>query len=898
MRKIFQGRRRRRALAIAIIGALAFPAVFTAVSSADAGSAQAAVSSGTISGTVRKSSTTGAGFGGLTVYLGAQAASTVPRPGPPLPQEDPSRYRSTVTASDGSYAFDEVPFTTGGYTVSVAPPSDGSFAAPEPVSPVIPQVSAPDPVVDLVLDQPGATLTGQVASAQGGAVVAGALVVATGAVRLSATTDAAGRYTIRGLRAGSYDVVASAPHFRSSTTITSTLPVGQTVSTGAIRIDRLSVVSGTVRASGPAATPLPGIVVTLHESTAVTDAQGRFSLADIPSGTRTLNITDPSGTFTNATLSVAVPVGTDVSGIDVRLTRPSSLVGKVTGNDAARTPIPNVVISLRDTRKTTTTDSQGEYVIEGVLADLYFLDIDVPESSPFSAENRVIEVTGDSPSQRIDVVADRKSAVVGTVSLPAPLGGTAATIEVTMRTKHQTDDGCCVYQDAYTQTVKADSSGKAAFRFASVSPIMENFRWDGGPEAAVYVVSARVVSGGTGEYMTTWWGDATTIESATSFEVPVNAPDLRRDITIQRPKAFESAPTPTINGTAVVGSTLTAKTGAWVPKGTLKFAWAADGVPISGATGFQFGVTDAVLGKKLTVTVVGTGAGYATTTRTSAATAAVVRKVAAGQVTVSGSALVGSKLTVSPGTWSPAPVTLSIQWKRNGTAIAGATSSTYTLTAADRGARLSATVTGARTGYTSTSVTSSSTATVQDVFRSNVWPKLTGTAAVGRELTLSVGSWSPTPTSYEIQWLRDGAPIAGATSTRYTIVDADYGHRLSANVTPVKTDYVKKARATNLTATVVRLLTATPTPQVIGTRVVGTTLVASTTAWGPSPVALRFQWVRNGRIVPGETGTAYTLTTADLGARISVSVTGVKTGYVSVTKVSTPTGAIAAPPAK
>ena len=49
--------------------------------------------------------------------------------------------------------------------------------------------------------------------------------------------------------------------------------------------------------------------------------------------------------------------------------------------------------------------------------------------------------------------------------------------------------------------------------------------------------------------------------------------------------------------------------------------------------------------------------------------------------TVSGTAKVGSTLTAKAGTWAPAPVTLAYQWYRGSVRIAGATKSTYTVTA-------------------------------------------------------------------------------------------------------------------------------------------------------------------------------------------------------------------------
>jgi hypothetical protein len=64
-------------------------------------------------------------------------------------------------------------------------------------------------------------------------------------------------------------------------------------------------------------------------------------------------------------------------------------------------------------------------------------------------------------------------------------------------------------------------------------------------------------------------------------------------------------------------------------------------------------------------------------------------------------------------------------------------------------------------------------------------PAARGTAAVGRTLTATAGRWTPSSSSYTYSyaWLRDGRPIAGATSSRYRLVRADGGHRVSVRVT-------------------------------------------------------------------------------------------------------------------
>ncbi|WP_180987261.1 S-layer family protein [Arthrobacter sp. AFG20] len=162
-----------------------------------------------------------------------------------------------------------------------------------------------------------------------------------------------------------------------------------------------------------------------------------------------------------------------------------------------------------------------------------------------------------------------------------------------------------------------------------------------------------------------------------------------------------TAPVPVISGTVRVGSALTA-TGVWGPAPvTLKYQWKANGIAIAGATASTYTPTPAVLGKTLTVTVVGSKAGFTTVTKTSAVSV----KVAAGVLTlppdftVSGFLTVGSTLT-AVGTWGPAPVTLTYQWYAGGAAITGATASTYPLSAADLGKYLTVKVTGSKPGYT------------------------------------------------------------------------------------------------------------------------------------------------------------------------------------------------------
>ncbi|HYU60503.1 MAG TPA: VCBS repeat-containing protein [Solirubrobacterales bacterium] len=88
-------------------------------------------------------------------------------------------------------------------------------------------------------------------------------------------------------------------------------------------------------------------------------------------------------------------------------------------------------------------------------------------------------------------------------------------------------------------------------------------------------------------------------------------------------------------------------------------------------------------------------------------------------------------------------------------------------------------------------------------------PEISGIAAGGQVLSCSQGSWSGlTPQTYAHQWNRDGSAIAGATSSTYTVADADAGHQLSCTVTATNAD--GSAAATS--AAVTPPATPTPTP--------------------------------------------------------------------------------------
>lgn len=88
---------------------------------------------------------------------------------------------------------------------------------------------------------------------------------------------------------------------------------------------------------------------------------------------------------------------------------------------------------------------------------------------------------------------------------------------------------------------------------------------------------------------------------------------------------FSRTSRPKILGKAQVGRKLTVSTGRWSPAPAFRFRWYANGKVIKGATGTRLKLTKKLKGKRISVMLVATKAGYNTRTLTSGRTAAVKR---------------------------------------------------------------------------------------------------------------------------------------------------------------------------------------------------------------------------------------------------------------------------------
>ena len=115
----------------------------------------------------------------------------------------------------------------------------------------------------------------------------------------------------------------------------------------------------------------------------------------------------------------------------------------------------------------------------------------------------------------------------------------------------------------------------------------------------------------------------------------------------------------------------------------------------------------------------------------------------------------------------------SYQWLRGGIPIAGATGSTYTLADADVGGLISVRVDYTDQQGTAESLTSAQTAAVLNLNDAPTGlPTISGSAIEDQTLAADTSAIADADGlgAFSYQWLRGGAPIAGATGSTYKLV--------------------------------------------------------------------------------------------------------------------------------
>jgi len=541
-------------------------------------------------------------------------------------------------------------------------------------------------------------------------------------------TAADGSFSFTGLSGGSYTLAFMgayfgqprnnvAPQFWSGATTLAdasyfTVTPGQTVTDRNAVLQPGSSVSGTVTAAG---SPVAfGFVQAIEPdgwvtATGSTASDGTYTLDGLPAGSVTLKFAPPfaanflpqwwsgASTATDATY-FDVPAATDLSGYDAQLAPGASISGTI--EDADGNPIPFASAYALQAGDVFGTggfaDGSGNYTIGGLTAGDYTVQFDASGAGSYQtgwwngastqATATVIHLADQEQTTGIDAHLGQGATISGTVSGLTPTGTTFPAANATI-TAYRADG-------SQANQVYADQSGAYTV---------------GNLPAGTYRLYIEP-QGDTTDFAPQWYLNADSQATSTPLTVTagqaLDGTDVTLAATATLPKLATA--TPKITGSARVGHTLSANPGAWGPRPvSFSYQWLRSGVPIPGATSPHYHLNQADAGATLTVAVTGSKSGYASATVASAPTQLVTGgKLTGVRPTITGTAHVGSTLTAVVGNWQPAPVTIAIQWYRNGQKISGATHTGYVVTTSDRGAKLSVAVTGTEPGFTSRTETS------------------------------------------------------------------------------------------------------------------------------------------------------------------------------------------------
>jgi hypothetical protein len=279
---------------------------------------------------------------------------------------------------------------------------------------------------------------------------------------------------------------------------------------------------------------------------------------------------------------------------------------------------------------------------------------------------------------------------------------------------------------------------------------------------------------------------------------------------------------------------------------------------------------------------------------------------------VIGTAAAGKQLTGLSGSWGGfGAITYHFQWYRCNAAgasclsIHGATSPTFALGVRDIGKTLGLRVSASdSTGSTSAFASLvGPIAPKRPLLESTAQPVATGPPVMGKTVEVTTGTWSPVPANLSYVWERCNAngracaAIPRATSSLYTIANADLGHALLAVVQASNGPTIQNAFSTSTPAVVgssVKGPSSTIGPVVSGPTEAGQLLVAATGIWkGVGPVVFTYKWYRCNlagaacALIAGAKTSNYTPGAKDVGDTIGLTLqvgdsTGAAVAYASL----------------
>ena len=399
-----------------------------------------------------------------------------------------------------------------------------------------------------------------------------------------------------------------------------------------------------------------------------------------------------------------------------------------------------------------------------------------------------------------------------------------------------------------SQSVTAGQS--VTFSVAAIGTPPLSYQWKrngallAGDTASSFTISAVAVSD-TGSYTLTVTNNAG------------NAVSIPAVLTVTQAPVAPNITTQPASDSAVAGQTVTFSV---VATGTapLVYQWYVGSTAISGATSSSYVLPNVQIANAGTYTVVVSN-GTLPNATSSGAVLAVSSAAVAPSITAppkSDSITAGQSVTFTATATGTAP--LSYQWYLGGTAISGATSSSYSIQNAQ--AANAGTYTVTVSNGTLPNATSSGAVLVVNpppVAPSIATQPPTQTVTAGQNVTFTVAATGTAPLAY--QWYLGAAVISGATSASYTISNVQASNAGTYTVT-VSNGTLPNATSTGAVLTVnpapvAPSITTQPLTQTV---TAGQNVAFTVAATGTAPLA--YQWYLGAATISGATSASYAIT--------------------------------------
>jgi hypothetical protein len=433
----------------------------------------------------------------------------------------------------------------------------------------------------------------------------------------------------------------------------------------------------------------------LGEHCAMSNAAGEYAVSGLSAAEYTVEFYslggefatqyyDEKDSFLEAT-KVPLAEGAAVSGIDAEMVAAGEITGTVTTGGAPLEDIKVCAVEIGDEfiAQCTSSGPTGDYTISRLPAAEYTVDF--------------YSLSGSYVTQYYN----DKSSLAGATKVPvaagAMIGGIDAAMVAAGKISGTVTDAS---SNAPLENIKVcayESGGEALVQCTSTSASGEYTI--SRLAAAEYTVGFSAVNG---EYLTQYYSDKPSLAEAVKVTVANAVTASGIDAAMQpledafAPANMAEAP-PEISGTAEVGAILKCSKGSWTgnPEPNFAYQWLRDGTPISGATSRLYTVQTFDQAHALVCEVTASNFKGSVTVPSPPFEVPAETPANVEPPNIFGTPSVGSILSCEAGLWTGYPKPeFKYRWLRGEEAIEGATSSSYTVQAADRGQALRCEVTG------------------------------------------------------------------------------------------------------------------------------------------------------------------------------------------------------------